>query len=111
MPDLPHFEPSTPGALLLVSLRGLGIDAGTIQAKWDWGCKGLPAGDTLAVLKKSAKKSGENLVNFFPAFYPAEYDYSIISDLTSYTVFSGAYAIVLFKPFHLVDIKIGKDIF
>ena len=63
------------------------------------------------MLKKSAKKSGENLVNFFPAFYPAEYDYSIISDLTSYTVFSGAYAIVLFKPFHLVDIKIGKDIF
>jgi hypothetical protein len=65
----------------------------------------------LTGIKRSAKKSGENPVNFFPAFYPTEYDCSIISDLTSDPVFSGAYAIVLFKPFHLVDIKIGKDIF
>lgn len=56
------------------------------------------------------KKSGKHPVNFFPALYPVEYDCAVIGDLTPDAVLSGANAIVLFKSFHLRDIKIRKNI-
>ena len=57
------------------------------------------------------KNSGEDPVNFFPALYPVEYDRVIIGDFTTDAVLSGPDAPVVFKPFHPVDIKIGKNIF
>jgi hypothetical protein len=56
------------------------------------------------------KKSGKNPVNFFPALYPVKLYRGIIGNFTSDAILSGTNAIVLFKSFHLVDIKVGKEI-
>ena len=60
-----------------------------------------------SVITKRKKRSGKRPVNFFPALYPVEYVRVIISDLTPNALLSCANAIVLFEPFHPVDVKIG----